>query len=621
MTSLLSAVVQRPENKRRAAFGMAGVVVVLVAVVAYVLWNRPTLAFEDKDRLLIASVDNQTEEEAFDLALRAALESDLRQSTYANVYGQSQVIQALQLMRLDPSTPVTEELGRDICRFAGIRALILPRILAVGDAFELQAILVDPVSGRHVDTIRVSARGREEVLLSSIDDLSRQVRNRLGESLESIEAADMPISMLATSSWEALKYLAMSNIKWIEGEFAEAAALLELSLQKDPEFASAKGSLGLLLIQFLGEKERGQQLLRESLEDAQDLPEREYLMIRAVNKQFVEEDLEAALDEYKLVLELYPDFMPAANNTGRILLALGRYDEAVAPFERAAETDPQSTIPVVNLFFLHIQYRKDPVSAEPWARRVIEIAPHVASYHGMLGWNLAVLGQLDEALHELRQAVEAEPRNRFALPNLAHVLYSTGADEEAAERYREIYDLSVTGEFDTERWIAGRDLAIALVSSGESDQAWDVVNEEIEWRRSDIGGEPLAAEDHLAFAQLLAAVGSAGEAREHVEGAERLGVDSATSIMHLAQAYALLGDNDRVIEEVARALEMDYPDPFLPMILPAFRTLHGDPRFGELFGLSEGAAQATGDPEEDPSVIVPEDSKTGESGGSTDEWW
>ena len=54
------------------------------------------------------------------------------------------VASVLQLMRLDPSAPVNESLGRDICRFAGIKALILPRILAAGEAYELHAVIIDP---------------------------------------------------------------------------------------------------------------------------------------------------------------------------------------------------------------------------------------------------------------------------------------------------------------------------------------------------------------------------------------------------------------------------------------------------------------------------------------------
>jgi serine/threonine protein kinase/Flp pilus assembly protein TadD len=594
MARLLAAVTPAPERRRRAVIGLAGTVVVVLAAFGYSLWNRPTLAFEQKDRLLIASVDNQTEEPAFDLALSSALEAALQQSPYATVLQQSQVSETLRLMRLDPVSPVNEALGRDICRYAGIRALLLPRILGVGDAFELQAVLVDPVTGRHVDRIRVAARSREEVLLESIDELARKVRSRLGESLESIAQADVPVSLLATSSWEALKYFAMGRLKWFESEYDDAAALLELALEKDPHFASAKSSLGLLLIQFLDQKERGQQLLSEALADSEGLPEREALMIRAAKIQFVDEDLEGALDLFELVCDLYPDTMAAYNNRGRILLALGRYDEAAAMFEKAAELDPMSPVPLANLYFLHIQNRKDPVAAVAAARRAVERAPDVAPLHSMLGWGLTALDRTDEALVELRRTLELDSRDAYALPNLAHVLYATGAEQEAAVRYQEIYDLTVAGKLRGSRWAAARDLCLALSSVGESDRAWDLAHEEAEILRAARDDGPLGADGHLALAQLAAAVGDAGVAREHINVALESGLDDPTSPMNLAQAYASLGDHERALAEVVRALDSGYPNPFLPMVLPALRPLREDPRFRDLFGLPDSVAGDSG---------------------------
>ena len=140
----------------------------------------------------------------------------------------------LRLMREDPSSRIGEELGMSICRFAGVRALILPRILSAGEAYELQAILIDPVQMRHVDRIRVTALGQEEVLLHAIDDLAREVRSSLGESIGSIEEADMPVVKATTSSWEALQYVAMGQERRQAGRFKEAEGFYNLAIEKDP---------------------------------------------------------------------------------------------------------------------------------------------------------------------------------------------------------------------------------------------------------------------------------------------------------------------------------------------------------------------------------------------------
>ena len=143
-------------------------------------------------------------------------------------------------MRQPADSFVDEELGRDICRFSAIRAMVVPRIVQVGDAYQLDASIVDPMTGRQVEQIRVTADGREEVLLDAIDELSHEVRSRLGESIESIDEADFPIADVTTSSWEAMHYFALGLQEWGRGKFDEAARLFELAVDLDPEFATCR---------------------------------------------------------------------------------------------------------------------------------------------------------------------------------------------------------------------------------------------------------------------------------------------------------------------------------------------------------------------------------------------
>lgn len=588
-TSLDGAVPTTPRPRSRilrTTLALAATVALVVTVVLVTLqFGRPGLAFGSRDKLLIASVDNQTQDEAFDLALRTALEADLQQSRYAGVFDQGQVAQTLRLMRLDPSTPVDEELGRDICRFAGIRALLLPRILSVGEAYEIQVVIVDPVSGRHVEIVRVTARGREEVLLEGIDKVTREVRSRLGESLTSIEEADFPIVQVTTSSWEALQYLTMGNMKWQQQKYVDAGAMFALALQKDPLFVTAKGSLGLLQIQFLDQPEEGKQLLAQALEEGSDLPEREFLMIRAVHRQFVEEDLERALDEYELISEIYPDMMQPYNNAGRILQGLGRLDEAAAMYEAAAEVDPRDVIPLANLFWLRLNAMRQPRAAEAVARRRLELAPANADFRSQLAWSLVAQQRLDDALPELRRVLADEPRHPYALPNLAHVLYVTGRPEEALPYYRQLLRDVNDGKMQGSRTISTRELALALRDAGLADEANERVRVELE--QLDAESAPATAWDFVLRAQLNAIVGRGDEAERLVAGALALGALDANVHMDLARVYAQLDRPDEALGQIALAYERGYWDAFFPLIMPGLKPLQGDPRFVEMFATED----------------------------------
>jgi serine/threonine protein kinase/Flp pilus assembly protein TadD len=565
----------------------AGTLSLAAVVVAVWLLGKPGLAFENRDKLMVADVENLTGDPVFDLALRTAIEADLQQSPYVAIFDKPQISETLRLMRKNPASKVDEALGYDLCHFGGVRAFVLPRILSVGDAYELQAILVDPIKHRHVDRIRVTARGREEVLLRAIDELSEKLRSRLGESLRSIEKANRPVSEVTTSSWEALKDFSMGQAKWQEGKFKEAAQYFELALEKDPQFVEAGGSLGLLQIQFLGQEEKGQEMLRLALKlaEAQDYPPRDLLKIKAVNKQFVDKDLAGALEEYRMVRELFPDFMPAWNNTGRILQSLGRHDEAAAMFEKAVELAPRNSIPLLNLWYSHSLFRKDIRAAETTARRYVAMAPELANTHSILGYTLAVQEKFPEAEKELRKAVELEPGHPYALPNLAHMLLAAGKAAEAVSFYRKVAELGPKGGMFGHPAKNAFDLASALKEAGNRKEAEQIAAEAQATMLKDFGTAKPDARNTILLGKLSAISGKAGEGRAYLNKALEAGDEDPYTLMDLAGLYAVLGQEKPATATLKKSLEQGFSDPFFPVILPEFFSIRKNPDFRALFKL------------------------------------
>ncbi len=558
--------------------------VVLSALVGVGMWlsRRPALAFQHRDHVLVADVDNQTGEPVFDVALRTAIEADLAQSSYAIVYDRAQVAETLRLMRRDPTTRVDEELGCDICRFAGVRALVVPRIGAAGDAYELQAILVDPVERRHVDRIRVAALGREDVLLDAVDDLAREVREHLGESIDSIEESDVPAVQLTTSSWEALRHYSAARSAWWRADFREAAALFELALEEDPEFAMARRSLGLALIQFLDEPERGKKELERALADSEYLPRRERLLIRASNLEFVDGDLEGALETYRMLQQLYPDSATPFNNAGMILRRLGRYDEAITMYQHALEVEPFLTPPLYNLYYTNMFERFDPVAAEAAARRLVEASPDLDHPHHALAWSLIAQGRLEEALQPLRRTLEISPHHRYALPNLAHVLLALGRPDEAVPVYREVKDLVESGAVPGSLVKSTFDLAYATRAAGDPGRAAEIAKQGRRVVETTLGGGPAGARELLLLGQFDVLADDRQAAASRLRRAIDAGVDDPEEMTFLAELYALLDDRDRAIETLAKALDAGYQDRFFPRVMPAFTSIRDDPRFDAL---------------------------------------
>jgi serine/threonine protein kinase/tetratricopeptide (TPR) repeat protein len=575
---------RRPRKRLLLAAGALSLAALAVAIW---LLSRPSLAFESRDRLMVADADNLTGDKVFDVALRTAIETSLQQSPYAAVFDRPQMAETLRLMRMDPSARIDESVGYDICRFARVRAFILPRILSAGDAYELEAILIDPVKRRHVDRVRVTTRGREEVLLSGIDKLTRQLRGRLGESIKSIEKADISVAKVTTSSWEALDYFSLAQAKRDYGKPKEAAALYELALEKDVHFVAARASLGLVLIQFLSQKEKGQEMLRQALKDAQSqgLPQKDLLHLKAVNRQFVDGDLEGALAEYRTIMELFPDLMPSYNNSGRVLQALSRYDEAAAMFEEASKRAPKSAIPLQNLWFLHMNFRKDAQAAESTGRRFVDLAPALGNSHSFLGYSLACQGKYGEAEKELRKTLEIEPDHPYALPNLGHVLYASGKASEAVPLFRRVVEFDKKGKIgDTLVWDSIA-LALAQRDGGQAAEVQKTLGDIRAEMEKKAGGVQAGANEWINLGALEAVAGEFGKADICLQKIQAAGPKDANELMNMAELYALVGRPGPAIANLKKSLEAGFSDHFFPVILPAFQSIRKNPEFRALFKL------------------------------------
>jgi len=339
----------------------------------------------------------------------------------------------------------------------------------------------------------------------------------------------------------------------------------------------------------MGEKAKGRALLSQALQDgvSQKLPERDLLPLKALCRQFVDGDLEGALAEYKTIMELFPDLMPPYNNSGRILQALGRPDEAAVLFEAASKRAPRNSIPLQNLWFLHMNYRKDAPAAEAAARRLIELAPSLANSHSYLGYSLAVQEKFGEAERELRKALEIEPDHAYALPNLGHVLFAEGKALEAVPYYRRVVTLDK--ERKSEGTIVWDSLGLALTQreAGQAAEAGETLREvRARLEKATSGPAPDPA-DWIALGALEAIAGERAPAEACLKKVRPAELKDANALWDLAELYALLGKPGPAVEALKKSLAAGASDPFFAVILPELRSISKDPEFRALFKLGK----------------------------------
>src|SRR4030095_1871906 len=79
------------------------------------------------------------------------------------------------------------------------------------------------------------AAGKDEVL-KALSRAATELRERLGESLSTIDAFDAPLEV-TTSSLDALKAYALGDQEAYRGDYRSAIAFFQRAVELDPEFA------------------------------------------------------------------------------------------------------------------------------------------------------------------------------------------------------------------------------------------------------------------------------------------------------------------------------------------------------------------------------------------------
>ena len=232
-----------PRNRRRFAI-FAGVAALLIVVAAVAAWRafvaRPVL--NQTDVILLASFVNKTGDPIFD-NLDKALEVKLSESPFLSLLSEAAVRQTLRTMRHEPDERVTEELGIEICKRQGLKAVVVPEIAALGSKYLITLEAIDARTQKSIARRQEEADSKDQVI-AALGRAGTQLRRRLGESLSSLEKYNAPLDLATTSSLEALQAYRTGLMRNHSGKIRESILFFERAVELDPQFCSAYVMLG-----------------------------------------------------------------------------------------------------------------------------------------------------------------------------------------------------------------------------------------------------------------------------------------------------------------------------------------------------------------------------------------
>src|ERR1700694_2455630 len=196
---------------------------------------------------------------------------------------------------------LTPNITREICQRTGGAAFLEGSIARLGSQYVLGLKAVNCRTGDSLAQEQITADSKERVL-KALGEAAAKLRNRLGESLSTVQKFDTPVEQATTPSLEALQGLSLASRT---GSFAAAVSLLQRAIRLDPKFAIAYTLLGWDYSK-MGETSLAAENARKAYELRDRVSEREKLEIESNYHHFVTGDLEKARQTDELWAQTYP---------------------------------------------------------------------------------------------------------------------------------------------------------------------------------------------------------------------------------------------------------------------------------------------------------------------------
>ena len=337
---------QIKSHKRSAAIALAALVIAAAVLAYFSYFKHKRAPLTEQDTILIADFDNKTGDEIFDGALKQALAVQLEQSPFLNIFPDERIQQTLRLMGRMPDVRVTRDVAREICERQGLKAMLVGSIAPLGSHYVIALEVVNALTGDVLAREQVEAESKEQVL-SVLGKSATRLREKLGESLSTIQKFDAP-APATTSSLEALKNKAASTKLSAQGKNTEAISLLKRAVELDPQFAS--GYAGLATIsQNIGQGEAARAFATKAFELRERASEPERLWIIAQYYLSATGELEKAIETLESSKQTYPRQGYTRNRLANTFSFFGQHEKAVEEMQEAVRLDPNNPLFYRNL--------------------------------------------------------------------------------------------------------------------------------------------------------------------------------------------------------------------------------------------------------------------------------
>ena len=394
------------------------------------LFASGALAAEDK--VLLVEFTAAPEDSALAPIVVEAVRAAMSQSTAVQVLAQSDVVNALQQMERPKESRITGEIAREVAARTGARAILGGRLARIGGGYAVSVELTSADQGVTLASYQGTAAGAQD-LLPVVDELTKKLRGKLGESLKRVQQA-VPLQQATTASLEALKrFTEATRANDIDQDYDRAVRAAREAVALDSTFALAWRKLSVALFNARGPLLAQDSAIEQAARYADKLPPREkYLVLgQFYDRHGTLADRGKALATYQSAYAIDSTDRVVANQLTLLFAFRGQSDSALRYSRRQYQIEPIPTNRIKLAQTLIGAGRPDESAALLDSIRVADPAAMAASvqWHNTHAMVALQRGERDTALADLQVG-----RNSSSVPMQLNALGSIATIEATAGR-------------------------------------------------------------------------------------------------------------------------------------------------------------------------------------------
>jgi len=372
------------------------------------------------------------------------------------------VVSAYKGKEIDP-----RKVGQDL----NVQAVVTGRMRRHGDMISIQADLIDldnvaQLWGQHYD------HKLSDVLMVQ-DDISRDIFENLRLKLNVEEKKQLDAYRLYLKGRNAWN-------KRTGDQLIQAIEFFNQAIAIDPNYAAAYAGLAdcynmLVVYGRLQPKDgfpKAKEAATKALEIDESLAEAHSSM--AFIKFRWDLDRATTEREFQTAIRLKPTYAPAHQWYSSYLVAVERFDEAIAEAKRAEETEPLSFVASSHLGWIYYLSGQND-NAIKQCKKILDLDPSSFPARRYLGLAYEGKGMYAEAINEFQTGVKLSG-SPLMLALLGHAYAASGKKEEAQKVLNDLQQLPA------ERYVSPYTVAAIYAGLGDEEQTYKWLEKAVEER-------------------------------------------------------------------------------------------------------------------------------------------